>query len=433
MHRFLTARVLRRALAVFGLLGLIGVGVWLAALHFAAEHHLRKAEQALTRQRYRSALGELQQVLRYRPRSGRLYLLAGRVARQSGNFSLAWDYLHRSRELEKGVSAELQLEEFLLRAQQGEVEQVYPYLVGYLRAERPETPLVLEALSHAYLFTFQLPRAAGCLQRWLELQPDNVEALLLRGTYYALNANILLATQELRHALELDPEQIAARVLLAQTLQDSHRPEKGLAEYRIVLQQEPTNFPARLGVASCLVDMSRWDEARPLVEELYREKPERPEITYLQGRIAETNGDYENAVHFLKASLAANPNDHVACYHLVHCYQRQGDDQSANEWEEHLDRVEKDQARMIHITTSQSETLATNPALCCELGEICLRLGITQRGLYWLHTAARLNPQYRRAHERLLDYYQKLGAEGEKEAEYHRQQLRRLKETESRP
>lgn len=423
MRRFLPIRAIYRVLAIGCLLGLFALGLGMVVCHVLAEYHLRQAQQALTRQRYLPALTELQQALRFRPRSSALHLLVGRTARQCGNFSLAWEHLRRCRELDKGVSTDLQLEELLLRAQSSEVEQVYPYLAVYLFQEGPQTPLVLEALSHAYLFTYQFDRAWACLNRWLELQPDNVQALFLRGTYYSLKAELKSATQDLRRALELDPQHVAARLLLAQVFQENHRYEKAFAEYQIVLQQEPNHFAARVGLASYFAYLKQWTEARSLLLELYREKPDDAEVLHLQGRLAESDGRLQEAVRFLKASLAANPSDNSTCYHLVLCYQRQGDEKSAGEWQDQLERLEKDQARMLDITTKQTEALASDPALCCELGEVCLRLGVKRRGLHWLHAALRLDPRYRRAHEQLLHYYERLGPEGEKEASFHRQQL----------
>lgn len=430
MRRFFTSPAVRRAGLIGSLLGLISLGLWLAVLHVLAEYHLRQAQQMLTRQRYRLALTELQQALHFRPRSGALHLLAGRTARQSGNFPLAWEHLHRCRELEKGVSEELQLEEFLLRAQTGEVEQVYPYLAAYLFQEGPQTPLVLESLSHAYLFALQFPRAWGCLDRWLALQPDNVQALFLRGTYFSMKAQFELATKDLRRVLELNPEHVPARLLLAQTLRESHHNEKAAMEYKIVFEQEPNNFAARLGLTTHLVERGEWTEAQPMLEELYRERPDDAEVLHLKGRLAMSDGRLEEAVRFFKASLVANPSDNVTCSHLVACYQRLGDDEAVGKCLDQLDRIEKDQARMLEITREQAEELATNPVLCCELGEVCLRLGIKKRGVHWLYAALRIDPNYRRPHEQLLHYYEGQGTEGEKEARFHRQQLEK---TEPRP
>lgn len=426
MPRFFTAPKLARVLAICTLLGLLGLGLWLVVLYIQTEYHLRQARQFLMRQRYPQALEELHLALRFRPHSADLQLLAGRTARQSGNFPIAWDHLHRCRELQKGVSADLQLEEYLLRAQTGEVEEVHRFLFPYLSQEGPQTPLVLEALSHVYLFRYRFDLAGQCLQRWVKLEPDNVQALFLRGNYYVLRSQNESAIADLRHALELDPERIAARLLLADSLRTNHRSTEAIAEYETVIQQEPNHFAARLGLAACYVDMKELEKAEALLEPLSREQPEHAEVLYLRGRVAEGQERYEEAIRFLRAAAAANPAENSAYYHLVQCCQHLHDEAGASEYQEMFDRIERDQKRLQAITNDQMNELPTNPALCCELGEVCLRLGITRRGVHWLHVALRLDPRYRRAHEQLLHYYERLGPEGEEQATYHRQQLAAL-------
>jgi hypothetical protein len=54
-------------------------------------------------------------------------------------------------------------------------------------------------------------------------------------------------------------------------------------------------------------------------------------------------------------------------------------------------------------------------------------MGVPERGLHWLNAALRLDPGHRHAHERLLQYYERLGIEGREPAAYHRRQLAALK------
>lgn len=424
MRKLLSAKAIVNGLAALCLLGLTGLGLWQVGMYLGAEYHLRQARQELTRQRYPKALGELTQALRYRPRSPELHLLAGRTARQAGNVTVAQEQFQKCRALQKGVSEELQLEEYLLRAQKGEVEEVYRYLAPYLFQEGPLTPLVLEALSHAYLFIYRLDLAWQCLTRWLQLEPDNVEALSLRGQFYTMKMNDDSAIADLRRALELDPERIAARVLLAQTLKLHYRSTEAAKEYETVLQYDPSSFAGRVGLASCYVDANEWQQAQSCLDQLPPEQADNPEVLYVRGRIAEGEERWDDAIPLLKKALEVNPAERDACYHLAMCYQHKGDEASASKYQDQFDRIEKDQKRLLALTNDEKDALPTNPALCTELGAVCLRLGIRDRGIYWLNTALRIShDKYWPAHEHLLHFYESLGAKGAKEAAYHRQQL----------
>jgi len=423
MHKLLTAKTILKVPIAFFLLGLTGLGLWQVAAHFGAEYHLRQARQASTKQRYSRALEELTAALRFRPGSAEIHLLAGRAARRAGNHSAAEEHLQSCRGLQKGVSEELQLEEYLLRAQKGEVEAVYRYLAPYLFAEGPQTPLVLEALCHAYLFIYRFDLAERCLHRWLQLEPENVEAINLRGIYYTLKLSDDLAIADFRRVLEIYPERIASRVILAQTLKQRYRHTEAAKEYEIVLQQDPSSFAGRVGLASCYVDDNQWQAARACLEQLPRDKWDNPDVLYVRGRIAEGEGRFGEAVSHLQAALAANPSDSSACYHSVRCFQRQGDESSASKYQDQFDQIEKDQKRLVALTNEVKDALPSNPALCCELGEVCFRLGIKDRGVYWLNASLRLDPHYGPAHEQLLHFYEGLGPKAEKEASFHRQQL----------
>jgi tetratricopeptide (TPR) repeat protein len=77
------------------LLLLVGFGLWLVSWHLLAEYHLRQAARALERQRYRRALEEYREALRYRPASAALHLCAGRTARRAGDIPTAREHLRR--------------------------------------------------------------------------------------------------------------------------------------------------------------------------------------------------------------------------------------------------------------------------------------------------------------------------------------------------
>lgn len=428
MSKILTARSLRRAWPILLLLLLAGLGLALIAPYLLKEYHLRQARQALTRQRYRQALDELHAALRFQPNNPRLHLLAGRVARQGGQFPTAWEHLRRCRELQKSVSADLQLEEYLLRAQTGEVDEVYRYLAPHIFHDDEQTPLVLEALSHIYLYTYRFDRAWQCLQHWLHLQPDNAEALFLRATFFSLKMNAEAALDDLQRVLELDPERIPARLLLAQTLKDRNHPEEAANEYRTVLQQEPNNFTARVGMATYHAGMQEWDQASALIDGLEQERPDDVEVMTLRAQVEAGQGRLKEAIQVLRKVLKINPGVRSACYQLSLYLHRQGKDKEALHYEARLEQIEKDQHRLLEITGENSDQVNSSPALCYELGAICMRLGIVQRGLHWLRIALERDPRYRPAHEELLRYYEKLGPEGEAQAALHRRWLEQAKQ-----
>jgi tetratricopeptide (TPR) repeat protein len=419
-------RTLRNAgrFALVGLLLLlVGFGLWLVSWHLLAEYHLRQAAKALERPRYRRALEEYREALRYRPDSTALHLLVARTARQAGDIPTAREHLRRCRELQKGVSEEQQLEEYLVRAQTGEVDEVYPYLRPYLVDEGPLTPLVLEALTRAYTAKYRPELAWKYLSRWLELEPDNVEAVFRRGTWYTQQQNTQGAAANYARVLELDPLRTDARLVYAEILRADKKCEEAAGQYQTVLRQSPRDPTALLGLAQCDVELGKVEEARGPLAAIPEEQQDTADVLAVRGVVELRCDEPEKAEPFLRRALVRDPGHFDACYNLMLCLRSLHRDEEASAVNARFRQLDADQKRLIDITTRELNAAPSNPDLLCELGEIYLRLGHPGRGVHWLRAALRVDPGNRRAHERLRDYYDGLGSEGKEEAEYHRRQL----------
>jgi tetratricopeptide (TPR) repeat protein len=417
------SRKRRRILFTCLSLALIGLGLYLLSPFALAAYHERRAEQALQLQRYAKALDEYTQALRYNGRSARLHLLAGRTARQAGNVEAARQHLDQCRELQQGVSEELQIEEYLLRAQSGEVNQVRRFLFPYLEEEGPLTPLVLEGLTRAYMSSYQVGMSWQLLNRWLELQPNNAEALFRRGLWYFQRQNTKKAIASYEESLAIDPERIPVRISLAEVLRAEKKPEQAADHYREVLRQAPNESAAAIGLAQCYIDMSKPDKARELLVALPEKDKDNVDALWLLGTLEMQDGRPDRAEPLLRRAFDLEPHHHQAGYNLLLCLNRQRKTKEVATMKERLRLVENDQKRLIAITTEEMNAAPANPALHCELGEIYFRFKMPQRGVHWLFSALRIDPHYRRAHEGLRDYYDSLGAEGKEKADRHRKEL----------
>jgi len=411
-------KVSRIALVCLLLLS-IGFGLLLVYWHFCAAHHIRQAEKALQLQRYRLALGEYKQAIRYRSGSATLHLLAARTARQARDLATAREHLNRARELQKGVSEEQQLEGYLIRVQSGEIDEVHRYLLPYLLEEGPYTPLVLEALFQAYMGKYRVDLAWRALHRWIELEPDNVEALFRRATWYTQQQNLKEAAADYYRVLERDPLRSEVRAVYAEILQYEKKFEEAAEQYQILLQQSPQDPAALLGQAQCYVNLWDLEEARKVLAALPDTK-DTADVLCVRGMVELRSNQLQKAELFLRRALEEDPGHFDACFNLMLCLQRLGRKQDAETIQARVKQIETDQKRLIAITTLELNKSPKSPELHCEMGEIYLRLGHSERGVHWLLTALKFDPAFRRAHERLRDYYDSLGPEGKEKADYHR-------------
>src|SRR5262249_5106682 len=97
------------------------------------------------------------------------------------------------------------------------------------------------------------------------------------------------------------------------------------------------------------------------------------------------------------------------------------------EAEEELARWKHDRRmrdRLIRLLRTELDAKPNDPELAREAGELFLRIGEDQHGLYWLHRALALNPRHAPSHRALLAYYERTNNPAK--AEEHRQKLAAL-------
>src|SRR5262245_60897607 len=199
-----------RLLAILGLVILILVGVGLIGMEGWVSYQCRAAEKALERQDYKEARAHYLKALTFRPWSADLHLKVARLSRQIGeteeDYKQAEEHLEKCHRLLKGdVTEDYQLERLMLKAEMGEASERFNDLIGYVEKDRPEAPLVLEALCKGFLRVQQTSTAHQLVLKWLEKEPDNVHARMTRGLCIASLGNPMEAIRDFRYGLKRFP------------------------------------------------------------------------------------------------------------------------------------------------------------------------------------------------------------------------------------
>jgi tetratricopeptide (TPR) repeat protein len=396
-----------RVLAGLLLLGLLGAGAWLIALHLLAEHHLHRAKEALKRQRYPEALGHLEQALRFRPRSARLHLLAARTARRAGQVKQAWAHLARCRQLYGGETEEEQLEHLLIRVQLGELDKV-PLLTAYVTEGRPEAGLVLEAYTRAYFSRRLFAPLEACLVRWRELEPDNVEALIYEGAWHGQRGNTIGALESFSRALELDPERHDVRLRLAAVLLEQTKFREALAHFGQV-HRATGQAEALLGLAKAHLGLGELRRASACLDQLLQENPEHAEGLFERGRLTLEQGRVAQAECDLLRSVRLDPYSPQARHNLAKCLRRLGRVEEADAQERREADLIRTLLRMDEITQRELPAQPSSPDLYCELAMLALKLGRAEQGRNWLATALERDPAHQPSRQLLAEHFQDRG------------------------
>jgi len=397
-----------RVLGMLGVLAMVGLLTWLGCRYLLAQHHFRAAEQALAEHNFTAAHDHLSRYLELWPASAEKRLLAARVARRAAAYDEAERYLNELQQ-RQGRMPELALERLLLQVQQGGLEQgVAEDLWSLVDKGHEEAPLILEALTRGYLYTYRLEDALRCLDRWHELQPQEVQALVWRGWIWQAKHEPLKALADYRRAVRRDPKHFQARLYLAQTLLATGQLEEAADQLEYLRQRQPANSTVLLLLSYCRRHLGQTDEACRLLDVVLAEQPDNSSALRERGVIALSQGELTQAEAWLRRAVHADPYDQEAAYQLGQCLMRLDRKEEARSYLDQADRIRGDVERLHRL----SAQIAENPSdalLRCQAGIICLRNGQIEEGLRWLSGALQLDPNCQPARQALADYYQRIG------------------------
>src|SRR5919202_231410 len=189
-------------------------------LDLYARSQWRAAQAALAADRPAEARQRLAICLFVWPRSPEVHHLAARAARLTNDIAAAEDELNQAIRVNGEATESVQLEFLLLRVQTGELDEVAATLVKSVEQDHPESPLILETLARAYITLLRYKSALACLNRWIELRPNEVKAYQWRGVVLERLDQYKAAAADYNKALELDPDLLPVRLRVAEMLME---------------------------------------------------------------------------------------------------------------------------------------------------------------------------------------------------------------------
>jgi tetratricopeptide (TPR) repeat protein len=404
--QLLRRRGLWVAVVLLGVVAAAGAWAW---PHVQASYHFRAAAAESQRFHNPQAIRHLQVCLQVWPHDPDVLLLAARATRRARHYSEAERLLQRYQQA-RGLDAAATLEQLLLSAER-RVDQVAELCWRHVEQGHPDAPLIQEALTRGYLRQYRLVEARRCLDRWMQDQPDNPQALCLQGLFHLDYGHARSAAEaSYRRAVQVDPDHEEARQGLAVALLDGFHFPEAAEHFQHLRRSQPDNLSVQVGLAECRAGQGELDEALRLVEGVLAREPQFVPAMSLRGRLALQSGQAEEAEAWLRQVVAQEPSNHRALFNLINCLHQNGKEEEARQRQRQLEQRESDLKRFNEIVTQEMVQRPRDPALHCTLGELLLRGGYREEGLYWLGSALRLDPQYAPA-RRLVEEYQKTKTE----------------------
>jgi tetratricopeptide (TPR) repeat protein len=403
---------------VLALLGLSAAGSIQLGISYWPERYLQTARAALTRREYDTARASLLRYLQARPNSAEAHLLLAQLDRRANNYADAASHLDACERL-GAFSETIALERALAAIQNGVYNPELDRLCyEHLRRNDADQYIILEALSQGFTKTYRLKEALVCLQRMLVLQPDSSYALRRRAWIYSQWEQHDRAEADCRRALEIDAEDAAARLGLAQILLDIRKNGREAAEHYERLWAGKQDGTVALGLARSWRLLGRDADARRLLDDWLGLHPTDASALAERGRLALDEQATEEGITLLRRAIALAPYLRDANYTLYLEWTKQGRKDEADACQERMNQAKQAREKLA-LLTQRLGAAPDDADLRCRIAQIFLGYGDEEEGVRWLLTILQNHPRHAPSHLVLADYYHKHG-QVERAAEHRR-------------
>lgn len=204
--------------------------------------------------------------------------------------------------------------------QQGEDQRVIDVLMPHAAAF-PDDLAFGYVLGTALLHQDRRTEAQMYLDRIFKAG-ESAESRLLMGTLFLQARNYLEAIEELKRAVELNPQLPTARARYAQALMGAGNHEGAVLELQRALRANPSDFDANLQLGILRTGEERFDEATVYLDRAFKVRPRDRAVRFSLANVQLALGKPEDARVILEPLLAEVPDYEVGHVTLAKCYYR---------------------------------------------------------------------------------------------------------------
>jgi tetratricopeptide (TPR) repeat protein len=347
-------------------------------------------------------------------------LQQARLARKLSALPTAVDWVARS--ASAGLD-ELRVEQqrWLIAAQSGQLRDVEFALRRWLPQVEPEDSVDLcEAYANGLFMSGRTQEALLIIDTWRQDAPSDPLPLLMKGRSEEAHRRAEQAEAAYLAVLDVTPGQPHAEYAMGRLRFHQNQPEPALAHYSSAAAGFTANAAPRLGMARCLMQLGRTDEAavqlEPLAElsaaEVRRAfalvqdpDPCRP-IDRVRGECLVALGDYQSAIRHLTRALEVDPKEPTLRYQLAQAWRSTGRIEDAKLLLEEIsaDRAAIQEADRLVDTVAQNFS-APQIDIRFQLAELFFLHDSKRRAEYWYKTILNHDPRHAATHARLAECY----------------------------
>lgn len=237
---------------------------------------------------YKQAIVELDPLLKTQPDDQRLIILIGMSHYGLGQFAAAAPYL------KQGVDRD------------------------------PQNLNLLLTLAHSCLLSSQYPCVLDAYHRIIALNAESAEADMLVGEALDEMKDTEGAIGELRAAIAVNPKEPNAHFGLGYLLWTKGEYPEAARQFQAEIDNAPEHFQATLYLANSYIQMSKQDDAKPLLLKLVKVNPASSMAHLDLGMVYADEGQIQDALKEFQAAAKLAPNDVNAHWRLGRLYRSMG-------------------------------------------------------------------------------------------------------------
>lgn len=140
-----------------------------------------------------------------------------------------------------------------------------------------------------------------------ERNPTDAEAQLEIGVIYEETNVPEVAIRYFKRVLDIDPASVDALNHLGLAYHDEHRYTDAIAQYKTCMQRDAFNYACMTNLAGTYLEMSLNAQAETLLNQARKIQPERGEALVDLGYLADSRGDWKNAIKYYVDAITVYP------------------------------------------------------------------------------------------------------------------------------
>jgi tetratricopeptide (TPR) repeat protein len=287
-----------------------------AAQHAGLSELLQQGQAAFRDQQFDRARAVYEQVVKLDPRSAQAHSNLGLALYMMGSYPHAIQEFQKSLELDPRLD---QTEELLALSyfDTGQLQRAIP-LFEKAYQTRKDDPVVAAHLGMAYLREKQDDKALVVLSRWVEIQPDNPDALYFKG-----KAAEYVASNTFARLTKIAPASYRTFQLEAELLRQRGLVPAAINEYKKAIAQKPDAAGLHYALGTLYRRVGRLDDALAEFNQELRITDD-PLSYYLIGDVYLQQNNIVRARQSLLKALTIQPGLTEARLDLAKTYQAEG-------------------------------------------------------------------------------------------------------------